>query len=77
MFENGLPFLAPGACGIKQLDAALDRLAMASLPIKQRLIVAATHVVSADGVILIEEAELLRAISAALDVPMPPLAAKG
>jgi Zn-dependent protease with chaperone function len=77
MFEGGLPFLAPDACGIKQLDAALDRLAIASLPIKQRLVTAAAHVVSADGVILIEEAELLRAISAALDVPMPPLLGKG
>jgi Zn-dependent protease with chaperone function len=77
MFEGGLPFLAPDACGIKQLDAALDRLAMAALPIKQRLVTAAAHVVSADGVILIGEAELLRAISAALDVPMPPLSSKG
>jgi Zn-dependent protease with chaperone function len=73
MFESGLPFLASDACQIRQLDAALDRLATASLPIKQRLVTAAAHVVSADGVILIEEAELLRAISAALDVPMPPL----
>jgi Zn-dependent protease with chaperone function len=77
MFEGGLPFLGPDACQIKQLDAALDRLATASLPIKQRLVTAAAHVVSADGVILIEEAELLRAISAALDVPMPPLSGKG
>ncbi|HXB02916.1 MAG TPA: M48 family metallopeptidase [Opitutaceae bacterium] len=76
MFEGGLPFLAPDACQIKQLDAALNRLAIASLPIKQRLVTAAAHVVCADGVILVEEAELLRAISAALDVPMPPLSGK-
>ncbi len=73
MLEGKLLFLPPGACAAKELDDALDRLAIASLPIKQRLVTAAAHVVSADGVILIGEAELLRAVSAALDVPMPPL----
>jgi Zn-dependent protease with chaperone function len=76
MLEGKLSFLAPGACAAQHLDAALDRLAMAALPIKQRLVTAAAHVVSADGVILIGEAELLRAISASLDVPMPPLSAR-
>jgi Zn-dependent protease with chaperone function len=55
------------------LDAALDKLAAASLPIKQRTLTAAAHVVNADGRVVIEEVELLRAISAALDCPMPPL----
>jgi Zn-dependent protease with chaperone function len=73
MLEGKLSLLATGACAAEQLDAALDHLAMAALPIKQRLVTAAAHVVSADGVILIGEAELLRAISASLDVPMPPL----
>ena len=57
------------------LDAALDKLARASLPIKQRTLLAAAAVVSADGRILISEAELLRAVAAALDCPMPPLSA--
>jgi Zn-dependent protease with chaperone function len=57
------------------LDAALDKLATASGPIKQRTLVAAAHVVSADGRVLITEGELLRAIAATLDCPMPPLAA--
>lgn len=55
------------------LDTALDKLAAASLPIKQRTLLAAAHVVSADGSVTIDEAELLRAVSAALDIPMPPL----
>ena len=55
------------------LDAALDKLATASGPIKQRLLTAAAHVVTADGQIGVEEYELLRAIAAALDVPLPPL----
>jgi hypothetical protein len=37
--------------------------------------VASAHVVGADGVVLDEEAELLRAIGASLDVPLPPLSA--
>jgi Zn-dependent protease with chaperone function len=74
LVENQLAFLAEPACDYAALDAALDQLATASGPIKQRTLVAAAHVVGADGQILIAEAELLRALSAALDVPMPPLA---
>ncbi|MEX2044888.1 MAG: hypothetical protein WD941_06000, partial [Opitutus sp.] len=55
------------------LDAALDKLATASLPIKQRTLTAAAHVVNADGQVLVAEFELLRAIAAALDCPMPPV----
>lgn len=61
-------------CDFAALDTALDKLAAASLPIKQRTLLAAAHVVSANGTVSIEEAELLRAVSAALDIPMPPLA---
>ena len=75
LIESQLTFLDESACGFEQLDAALDKLAAASGPIKQRTLMAAAHVVGADGQILIAEAELLRAISAALDCPMPPLAA--
>ncbi|MGA3007635.1 MAG: M48 family metallopeptidase [Opitutaceae bacterium] len=73
ILEGKLPFLPSGACAPEPLGPALDRLGTASLPIKQRLVTAAAHVISADGVILIGEAELLRAVSASLDVPMPPL----
>ncbi len=56
------------------LDTALDRLAGASPPIKQRTLTAAAHVAAADGQLGPAEAELLRAIAAVLDVPMPLLA---
>jgi hypothetical protein len=75
LLDGKLALLAPAACDFVRLDAALDKLATASLPIKQRTLFAAAHVVGADGTILIAEAELLRAIAAALDCPMPPLAA--
>jgi hypothetical protein len=57
------------------LDVALDKLAAASGPIKQRLLQAAAHVVISDGEVHVEEYELLRAIAATLDVPLPPLPA--
>jgi len=74
LVEGRIALLPEAACGLAQLDAALDKLAGASGPIKQRLLVAAAHVVSADGVLLTREAELLRAVAASLDVPVPPLA---
>jgi Zn-dependent protease with chaperone function len=55
------------------LDVALDKLASASSPIKQRLLVAANAVVTANGEVHVEEYELLRAIAATLDIPLPPL----
>ncbi len=73
LVEAQLALLPADACTLEQLDAALDKLAIASGPIKQRTLVAAAHVVSADGQLFIAEAELLRAIAAALDCPMPPL----
>ena len=75
LLDGQLALLAPAACDFVRLDAALDKLASASGPIKQRLLFASAHIVGADGTILIAEAELLRAIAAALDCPMPPLAA--
>ena len=74
LLDGKLALVPPAACDFRQLDAALDKLATASGPIKQRLLFAGAHVVGADGAILIAEAELLRAIAAALDCPMPPLA---
>ncbi|MEY2881617.1 MAG: hypothetical protein RLZZ15_3997 [Verrucomicrobiota bacterium] len=74
LIETRLAFHSTPAADLAPFDAALDRLAAASLPIKQRTLVAAAHVVAADGQILLAEGELLRAIAAALDVPMPPLA---
>jgi Zn-dependent protease with chaperone function/uncharacterized tellurite resistance protein B-like protein len=83
-FAAGAPYLRAPAdaplellsrenCGVEQLDAALNRLALAVPIIKKNLIEAAVHVVGADGVILEAEAELLRAIADTLDCPMPPL----
>ena len=83
-FAAGAPFLrapvdVPLAllprenCGIDQIDAALNRLALAVPSIKKNLLEACARAVGADGVILEAEAELLRAVADTLDCPLPPL----
>jgi Zn-dependent protease with chaperone function/uncharacterized tellurite resistance protein B-like protein len=83
-FVSGAPFLrapvdvplelqARENCGVEQLDAALNRLALAVPIIKKNLIEASARVIGADGVIQEAEAELLRAIADTLDCPLPPL----
>ena len=71
--NSGLSLLPVGQCGIEQIDAALNRLALAAPIIKRNLLEACAHVVGADGVIVENEAELLRAVADTLDCPMPPL----
>jgi uncharacterized tellurite resistance protein B-like protein len=75
LIESKLRYLDENTASLTAFDAALDKLANGSLPIKQRTLVAAAHVVQADGQVRVCEFELLRAISAALDIPMPPLVA--
>lgn len=72
LIERDLTFAA-GPTDYALLDAALDKLAAASLPIKQRTLLACAHVVNANGSVSVAEAELLRAFAATLDCPMPPL----
>jgi hypothetical protein len=69
---DGLSLLPRNQCGLDNVDAALNRMAQASLLIKKNLLEACIHTVGADGVILEGEAELLRAFADTLDCPMPP-----
>ena len=71
--EGTLELLAPESCAPARLDPALDRLATAAGPIKQRVLLACAQIASADGELRIAEAELMRAFAATLDCPMPPL----
>ncbi len=75
LLAGQLALLNPAACGLEQVDAALDKLAVSSLPIKKRLLVATAHVIASDGTVTIEEGELYRALAATLDCPMPALGA--
>ena len=81
-FQAGAPYLRAGEvdvallprdqCGLEQVSAALDRIALAVPQIKKNVLEASVRVVGADGVIEEREAELLRAIGEALDCPIPP-----
>jgi Zn-dependent protease with chaperone function/uncharacterized tellurite resistance protein B-like protein len=71
--NSGVALLPAAQCGVEQIDAALNRVALAVPNIKRNLLEAAARVVAADGVIQEAEAELLRAIADTLDCPMPPL----
>jgi Zn-dependent protease with chaperone function len=55
------------------LDAALTDLEEAAPRIKQRVLEAVVACITADRQVTANEAELLRAVSASLGVPMPPL----
>jgi Zn-dependent protease with chaperone function len=63
----------PTSCQLEQVSQALDTLAQTAPAIKRRLLHAATTAVAHDGVATVAEGELLRAVAAALDSPMPPL----
>ena len=57
-----------------RLDEALQKLDLASRPLKKQILMAcAAATIGADGQITVEEGELLRAISDSLDCPMPPI----
>jgi hypothetical protein len=73
LVERSLEILPRSDCTLTRLDAALDRLIQASGPIKKRVLLAAAATSTADGQLHPREAELLRAISAVLDCPMPPM----
>jgi hypothetical protein len=69
----GLKLLPMEQCGVSELDRALTRLAEAVPQIKLKLLDACAETVAADQLVQATEAELLRGIADALDVPVPPL----
>ena len=60
-----------GAVELDRVDAALDRLRIASPDGLRLLLTAAIHTVLGDGQVRVEEIELLRAFAEALDIPIP------
>jgi hypothetical protein len=68
-----LELVAPGAAGLRELDGALETLAMAAPMLKKQILEACAAVICIDGTVTVEEGELLRAISDCLGCPMPPL----
>jgi Zn-dependent protease with chaperone function len=72
---TGMALAAVGELNLPGVRAALQRLRELHPLQKPRLLKAVSAAALADGSVSVAETELLRAISAALDCPMPPLAA--
>jgi Zn-dependent protease with chaperone function len=68
------PAYRPPHNWIKTLDAALGPLDALALPVKQDLIQGVVATIAHDGVVTVEEAELLRAVCGCLHVPLPRIA---
>ena len=73
--EKPLPadasLLSKEECTIEKLDKALDELAASSNPVKKYILSAIIHCITSDEIVSLEEKELTRAISEALDCPIP------
>ena len=65
--------LAAEKCSMKGMDTALKRLSAASPGIKKDILKACMACISADSIIRVEEAEMVRAIADSLDCPIPPI----
>ncbi|MCW9013046.1 MAG: M48 family metallopeptidase [Gammaproteobacteria bacterium] len=80
MFQRGLstftqkemPLLSVKQFSIKTIRHSLNRLCQLSPMLKKSVINACADVVIDDGIMLPEEAELLRAVAESLDCPIPP-----
>jgi Zn-dependent protease with chaperone function len=70
---NGL--LQRDQCQLQGFDGALRQLAQASPPLKQQVVAGCVACIKADQQVTVREAELLRAVCAALGCPMPPMGA--
>jgi len=68
-----LAYAAHSATTLDQLDQALDRLALTPAPFRKRILAAFATAFAADGTLSPRETELLRALAAALDCPLPPV----
>lgn len=70
MPEN-VRFLPKDQCGLDILDGAIDELAASANPVKKYVLSAMIHCVVADKKVTTGEKELLRAVSEAMDCPIP------
>ncbi|MGI9244828.1 MAG: hypothetical protein ACR2RV_28755, partial [Verrucomicrobiales bacterium] len=67
-----LPMADRAACGLKQIGLALDKFDQAAPLVKKELLIACGKAVMADGKIVSEEAELIRAVADTIGCPIPP-----
>lgn len=69
------PLQREDTCDLAKLDEALDKVATATPSIKRVILTACREAVTHNGVVDLQEYEILRAIADSLDCPMPPLPA--
>lgn len=70
---DDMRFMKLADCSLPSLNDALDELLEAAEGIRNLVLNAAVQVISADGALRVEEAELLRAIADSLGCAIPPL----
>lgn len=67
-----LAYVPAESATLAHLDRALDKLALTPPPFRKRILGAVAAALTADNELSASEADLLRAIAAALDCPIPP-----
>jgi len=67
-----ISLLPPDQCNLAQIDAAVQKITQAALPVKKQILNACALVVACDSLVKEEEAEMLRAIADAIGCPLPP-----
>ncbi len=70
---TGAHILTPGDCGLAELDDVLGEMDQASPKVKRKILEGAVACIAADREVTAAEGELLRAVSASLSCPMPPI----
>ena len=70
---EGAHILTRKDCGLAELDGVLGELDQAAPQVKRKILEAAVACIAADRQATAAEAELLRAVSAAMSCPMPPI----
>jgi Zn-dependent protease with chaperone function len=75
--SDALQPVAGAECRFDALDAALDRLGLAVPYVKKNALFACATTVMSDGIVQVEEWELMRAIANTLDCPVPPFVETG
>lgn len=71
LLPGDVSLLEPGECTPDKLDKALREIAASANPVKKYVLSALVHCSTSDDRISIRERELLRAVSEAIDCPIP------
>ena len=68
---DGIRFMELEECTTDDLDAALKEVNASANPVKKYILTALIHCITTDGKVTVRERELMRAISEAIEAPIP------